>query len=158
VRPLYFLHGPEEFMKREFLRELMAAVLPEGDRTFNLDILYGDEFDPQAFDDRVQAFPLFAARRLVVLRNFDAISPSQRERVVERIASLPEGLVLVIESGRKSSRPSPTNDKSWRAHGCRRCSRRSMNRDAERVLGRVRREAMRRPRRADLWSNRWEPR
>lgn len=98
VKPLYFLHGPEEFMKREFLRELTAAVLPEGDRTFNLDILYGDEFDAQAFDDRVQAFPLFAARRLVVLRNFDALSTSLRERVIERIATLPEGLVLVIES------------------------------------------------------------
>jgi len=80
VRPLYFLHGPEEYMKREFVHELIHAVLPDGDRTFNLDILYGDEFDPQGFDDRLQAFPLFASRRLVVLRNFDAISPSQRDR------------------------------------------------------------------------------
>lgn len=101
VRPIYFLHGPEELMKREFLRELMAAVLPQGDRTFNLDILHGDEFDAQGFDDRVQAFPLFAARRLVVLRNFDALSTSLRERVIERVASLPDGLVLVIESGQE---------------------------------------------------------
>lgn len=101
VKPLYFLHGPEELMKREFLRELMNAVLPAGDRTFNLDILHGDEFDPQAFDDRVQAFPLFAARRLVVLRNFDALSTSLRERVVERVASVPDGLVLVVESAQE---------------------------------------------------------
>jgi len=101
VRPLYFLHGPEEFMKREFLRELTAAVLPQGDRTFNLDIIHGDEFEAQAFDDRVQAYPLFATRRLVVLRNFDALSPSVRERVAERIENLPEGLVLVIESAQE---------------------------------------------------------
>ena len=101
VRPLYFLYGPEEFMKREFLREIMNAVLPAGDRTFNLDILYGDEFDAQSFDDRVQAFPLFAARRLVVLRNFDALSTSLRELVIERVTALPEGLVLVIESGQE---------------------------------------------------------
>jgi DNA polymerase-3 subunit delta len=101
VRSLYFLHGPEEFMKREFLRELTHAVLPEGDRTFNLDILYGDEFDAQSFDERLQAFPLFSARRLVVLRNFDALSTSLRERVIERVASLPDGLVLVIESGQE---------------------------------------------------------
>ncbi|HET6348282.1 MAG TPA: DNA polymerase III subunit delta [Candidatus Krumholzibacteria bacterium] len=98
VRPLYFLYGPEEFMKREFLRELAAAVLPEGDRTFNLDILHGEEFDPQAFDDRVQAFPLFAKRRLLVLKNFDALSTSLRESVTARAAALPDGLVLVIES------------------------------------------------------------
>jgi DNA polymerase-3 subunit delta len=98
IRPLYFLHGPEEFMKREFVHELIHAVLPDGDRTFNLDILYGDEFDAQSFDDRLQAFPLFASRRLVVLRNFDAISPSQRDRVVERLSSLPDGLVVAVES------------------------------------------------------------
>ncbi len=98
VRPLYFLHGPEEFMKREFLRELFAAVLPAGDRTFNLDVLYGDEFETQSFDDRVQAFPLFAKRRLVVLRNFDALSTSEREYVIARAAALPDGLVLVVES------------------------------------------------------------
>ena len=98
IRPLYFLHGPEEYMKREFVHELIHAVLPDGDRTFNLDILYGDEFDPQGFDDRLQAFPLFASRRLVVLRNFDAISPSQRDRVVERLTALPDGLVVAVES------------------------------------------------------------
>ena len=99
VKALYFLHGPEEFMKREFLRELSTAVLPAGDRTFNLDILYGDEFEAHSFDDRVQAFPLFATRRLVVLRNFDALSTSEREYVIERAGSLPDGLVLVVESG-----------------------------------------------------------
>lgn len=98
VRPLYFLHGPEEFMKREFLRELFEAALPRGDRTFNLDILYGDEFDAQSFDERVQAFPLFATRRLVVLRNFDALSTTLRERVIEIASALPDGLVLVVES------------------------------------------------------------
>jgi DNA polymerase-3 subunit delta len=101
VRPLYFLYGPEEYMKREFLREIMNAVLPAGDRTFNLDIIHGDDFDAQTFDDRVQAFPLFAARRLVVLRNFDALSTSLRESVIERVSALPDGLVLVIESAQE---------------------------------------------------------
>src|SRR5688572_3968344 len=101
VRPLYFLYGPDEYMKREFLREIMNAVLPAGDRTFNLDIIHGDDFDAQTFDDRVQAFPLFAARRLVVLRNFDALSTSLRESVIERVSALPDGLVLVIESAQE---------------------------------------------------------
>ncbi|HEX6789782.1 MAG TPA: DNA polymerase III subunit delta [Candidatus Krumholzibacteria bacterium] len=101
VKPLYFIHGPEEFMKREFLRELTAAVLPGGDRTFNLDILYGDDLDVQTLEDRMQAFPLFAARRLVVLRNFDALAVSMRERVIERVSALPDGLVLVVESAQE---------------------------------------------------------
>jgi DNA polymerase-3 subunit delta len=98
VRPLYFLHGPEEHMKREFVRELVQAALPEAERTFNLDILHGDEFDPQAFDNRMQAFPLFAARRVVVLRNFDALSAANRERVIERAGAVPDAMTLVVES------------------------------------------------------------
>ncbi len=98
LAPIYFLHGPEEFMKREFVRELIHAALPDAERAFNLDIIHGDEFDPQAFDDRMQAFPLFAARRVVILRNFDALSPSNRERVVDRAGTIPDGLTLVVES------------------------------------------------------------
>lgn len=98
LKPLYFLHGPEEYMKREFVRELVHAALPGGDRTFNLDIVYGEEFDAQGFDDRMQAFPLFSTRRVLVLKNFDALSPSNRERVIERAESIPDGLTLVVES------------------------------------------------------------
>lgn len=99
VKPLYFIHGPEEHMKKEFTRRLIEAVLPEGDRTFNLDILHGDEFDPVAFDDRLQAFPLFAKRRVVILRNFDSLAVSQRERVVDVASRVPDGVTLVVESG-----------------------------------------------------------
>jgi DNA polymerase-3 subunit delta len=98
LKPVYFLHGPEEFMKREFLRELLRAALPQGDRTFNLDILYGEDFDARGFDERLQSFPLFSSRRVLVLRNFDALSPSNRDHVIERAAAVPEALTLVVES------------------------------------------------------------
>ncbi|MDH4037282.1 MAG: DNA polymerase III subunit delta [Candidatus Krumholzibacteria bacterium] len=98
LKPVYFLHGPEEFMKKEFVRELLQAALPGGDRTFNLDIVYGDEFDPQAFDDRVQSFPLFSSRRVLILKNFEALSTANRERVIDRVERVPDSLTLVIES------------------------------------------------------------
>lgn len=98
LKPLYFLHGPEEYMKREFVRELVAAALPEAERTFNLDVVHGDEFDAPAFDERLLSFPLFASRRVVVLRNFEALSPSNRERVIERAGAVPPSLTLVVES------------------------------------------------------------
>jgi DNA polymerase-3 subunit delta len=98
LQPVYFLHGPEEYMKREFVRELIEAALPNTERTFNLDIVHGDEFDAHAFDDALQSFPLFASRRVVILRNFEALSPSQRERVAERAAAVPPSMTLVIES------------------------------------------------------------
>jgi DNA polymerase-3 subunit delta len=98
LKPLYFLHGPEEYMKKEFVRELVQAALPEGDRTFNLDIVYGEEFDAPAFEDRLQAFPLFAKRRVVILKNFEALSTSSRERLIDRLEAIPDSLTLVVES------------------------------------------------------------
>lgn len=98
LQPLYFLHGPEEYMKREFVRELIHAALPDAERTFNLDIIHADEFDPHAFDDRLQSYPLFAVRRVVILRNFEALSPSNRDRVIERAGAVAPSLTLVVES------------------------------------------------------------
>lgn len=94
----YFLYGPEEYLKREFVRELMSRALPEKNRAFNLDILYGDEFDGAAFDDRLHSFPLFTDRRVVILKNFDALSTGAKDHVIESVERVPDALVFVVES------------------------------------------------------------
>ena len=99
LKPVYLLHGPEEYMKREFVRELVHAALPEAERPFHLDIIHGDQFDPQEMADRLQSFPLFSSRRVVILRNFEALSVANRERMVELVGAVPPSLTLVIESG-----------------------------------------------------------
>ena len=104
VVPLYFLYGPEEYLKREFVRTLIEVVLPSGERAFNLDILHGDEFDGAVFDDRIQSFGLFDQRRLVILKNFDALSTTHKDFVVERAGAAGDSVVLVIES--TAERPS----------------------------------------------------
>ena len=96
--PLYFLYGPEEYLKKEFVRELVEVALPEKERTFNLDVIHGDEFDAAAFDDRVGSFGLFMERRVVILRNFKALSVSHKDHVVTAADSVPDGVVLVVET------------------------------------------------------------
>jgi DNA polymerase-3 subunit delta len=95
---VYFLYGPEEFLKKEFVRELVEVALPEKERTFNLDVIHGDEFDPAAFDDRVSSFGLFMERRVVILRNFKALSTAHKDHVVSAAKSAPEGVVLVVST------------------------------------------------------------
>lgn len=96
--PLYFLYGPEEFLKKEFVRELVEVALPEKERTFNLDLIHGDEFDPAAFDDRVGSFGLFMERRVVILRNFKALSIAHKDHVLAAAEKVPDGVVLVVET------------------------------------------------------------
>jgi len=95
---VYFLYGTEEYLRREFLRELIHAALPEKNRVFNLDMLYGDDFDRARLDDRLQSFPLFADRRVILLKRFDALALSGKDAVIEACAAVPEGTIFVVES------------------------------------------------------------
>ena len=71
---VYFLYGPEEFLKKEFIGELIKTRLSEQNRAFNLDIFHADEFDRDAFADRITSYPLFTDRRMVILKGFESLS------------------------------------------------------------------------------------
>jgi DNA polymerase-3 subunit delta len=97
-RRLYFLYGPEEFLKREFVAELVKTCLPERNRAFNLDIFHGDDFDRDAFSDRVSSFPLFTDRRMVILKKFETLSVSNQDFVLERLTGSADPVVLIVEA------------------------------------------------------------
>jgi DNA polymerase-3 subunit delta len=96
--PMYLLYGPEEYIKKEFLTELIQAALPGENRAFNLDIFHGDDFDRDSFSDRVSSFPLFAERRMVVLKKFEALSTPNKDFVLENIGALPQSMTFVAET------------------------------------------------------------
>jgi len=98
IHPVYFLYGPEEFLKKEFVRELLNAALPDGNRAFNLDIFYGDELDMPAFEDRIGSFPMFTERRMVILRNFKDLSNTHKDHVIAAIERVLDSVVLVVET------------------------------------------------------------
>jgi DNA polymerase-3 subunit delta len=98
IHRVYFLYGPEEYLKKEFIRELLEAALPEGNRAFNLDVLYGDEFDKAVFDDRTGSFPLFTERRVVILRNFKELSNAHKDHVIASAERASDSAVLVVET------------------------------------------------------------
>lgn len=95
---IYFLYGPEDYIKKEFVHELIKVALSPENRTFNLDIFEGDEFDRPTFEDRVSSFPLFASRRVVVVKHFDALATANKDFVIEWIGRLQESIILVVET------------------------------------------------------------
>ena len=99
IKRIYFLYGPEEYLRKELIGELVKAVLPEQNRVFNLDIFHGDDFDKAAFDDRMCSFPLFAENRVVILKRFEDLTVAGKDNVLDRIKNIPESLVFIAESG-----------------------------------------------------------
>ena len=97
----YLFTGEENFVKREALRKLEQALLPEGLEALNETILEG-----QSADDIIAAcetLPMMAERRLVVARDFAPLMSGQgkgekeeSERLSKYLERLPESCCLVM--------------------------------------------------------------
>ena len=68
AQPVYFLHGEEPHYIDGIVDEVQNGILTEGERSFNLAVLYGKEVDFKRVVDECRQFPMMAEKRVVVLR------------------------------------------------------------------------------------------
>ena len=68
IRPAYLLAGAEPLLRDDAIAAIRKVVLEGADESFNLDRLSGESTTPAALRNAVDALPLMASRRLVVLR------------------------------------------------------------------------------------------
>lgn len=68
VRSAYLIAGGEALLRDEAIAALQRAVLGDAPADFNLDRFEGDAVTPSALGDALHMLPVFAARRLVWLR------------------------------------------------------------------------------------------
>lgn len=73
----YFFYGEEDFLIEEAQEKLCAAVLKDGIRDFNLDILYADEVDGRQVVARANSYPMMAERRMVILKDFHELEEKE---------------------------------------------------------------------------------
>jgi DNA polymerase-3 subunit delta len=68
VAPLYFLHG-EDYLVKSALAQLTEILLPESQRSTNLEIVDGNQADFRQILDNVNTFALFGGRKVVVVQD-----------------------------------------------------------------------------------------
>jgi DNA polymerase III subunit delta len=91
-----FLHGTEEYLREEALKELVSLVLDPATRDFNFDQIRGGDAVPETLASILATPPMMAEYRVVVLREAQSLTPKARE-VVERIlASATPGIILFV--------------------------------------------------------------
>jgi DNA polymerase III subunit delta len=73
----YLLLG-ESFQIREALNKIIAAILPEGDRAFNLFFMEPDQTDVDKLCEELIAAPLLPANKVVVVRQAAFLAPRQQ--------------------------------------------------------------------------------
>ncbi len=74
IDPIYFLNGPESYLKEEIAECLRKAVFPsESDASFNTHIIYGSETTPGELISRASEYPMFSPKQLIIVRQSEKI-------------------------------------------------------------------------------------
>jgi len=101
--PVYLFHGTDDYLKEEKVRALIARATEPGTRDFNLELLRGTECDAACLSSALDALPMLAERRVVVLRDPGSLKKPVRD-LLQQYLDRPAAettLVLVVPAGTK---------------------------------------------------------
>ncbi|AMV72014.1 DNA polymerase III subunit delta [Desulfuromonas carbonis] len=97
VPPLLCLHGEEGFLVEQAWRQILAELVPADARDFNFQQFQGKEARAAAVLDAVQTLPVFAPRRLVLIKNAQDLPTAEQDGLLEYLRNpLPESVLLLV--------------------------------------------------------------
>jgi DNA polymerase III subunit delta len=99
---VYYIYGDDEFQKEDAVKQLVRTAVDPSTRDFNLEFRRAGELDPRSLDASLQALPLMAERRVLVIREINALKKKPRE-VLDRYLKQPASdTVLILVTGPES--------------------------------------------------------
>ena len=105
--PVYFLYGPESYLKEEAAGMIRTSVFPsESEAAANTVILYGPDLTAGELVSKASEYPMFSPKQLIIVRQFDKIKKpptrdlqKQHEEKFSRYIQNPaEFTVLVLDA------------------------------------------------------------
>lgn len=93
---MYYVSGDDEFQKEDAVKQLVRAAVDPATRDFNLEYQRGGEVDARGLDASLQALPLMATRRVLVLREVNALKKRPREVLDHYLKQPASDTVLVL--------------------------------------------------------------
>jgi len=118
--PVYYLHGDEDLLKNEAVRDLVEAGVDAATRDFNLDRRRAPELAAEDFHALVHTPPMMAARRGVVVTEVEYLLQKKPKAQALRAAVLayaarpfPETLLVLVQSA--GEKPDPALARATRA-------------------------------------------
>jgi DNA polymerase-3 subunit delta len=107
LAPLYFVVGEEAPLREDAMAAIRAAVLGPDEanvEAFNSDVVYGDETEAAEILTLCANLPMFATRRLVVVREVGALVARETERLLPYLEAPVESTCLVLTGGKVDGR------------------------------------------------------
>lgn len=93
------LYGPEQGLAARHAALLRRAVVAEDEEEMDAENFYGGDLDLGRFLSACNAFPFFARRRAIVLKDADQLSTANRDGVLAYLKAPSPTSVLVILAG-----------------------------------------------------------
>jgi DNA polymerase III subunit delta len=97
IAPLYYFHGDEPYLIDRAVKRLMGVVVSADARDFNLDIFYGKESKGDEIATAAQTLPMFAERRVVLVRRSSELPATALDKLTEYVADPSPSTCLIFE-------------------------------------------------------------
>lgn len=103
---IFALIGEEALLLRRALDKLLAERVEPAAKEFNFDILEGNEVETRKLADLVGQLPMMAQRRVVLVRNAQALKKGEMEGLTELLPKVPESTDLIFVAEKADGRTS----------------------------------------------------
>ena len=102
--PTYLFLGEEEFLKEESVNRLKDSILRKDTRDLNLSVFYGRDKNCNFREilDSLNTLPFLSKRRMVILKDADAVNASLTGALVSYVKNPKDHSVFIIESSSTS--------------------------------------------------------
>jgi DNA polymerase III subunit delta len=94
--PVYYFHGADDYLKEDALRDLIASAVDPATRDFNLDVRAASDLDAETLGSLLGTPPMMAERRVVVLRDVQAMKKDTRGALERYLAQPAPDVMLVM--------------------------------------------------------------
>ena len=93
---VYYLHGDDDYRKELIVRQDIERTVDAAMRDFNVEVRRGHELDAATLAGLLDALPMMAARRVVVVRDVDALKKPARAALDHYLARASEETILLL--------------------------------------------------------------
>ena len=110
--PVYLFIGTEDFLIDECIRSIIGDLLTPDAKSFNLDMLDGEKVNTKDALSHAEAYPVMSERRVVVVKDFDAMAGSEgaRSALSDYIQKPLETTCLILAAEKPDFRTKPFNE------------------------------------------------
>ena len=92
----YYFYGDDEYLKDDTIRQMIDAVVDPSTRDFNFDVRRGNEVDAESLLSLLSTPPMLAKRRLVIVRDVQALKKDARAALDRFLHAPPPDVVVLL--------------------------------------------------------------